>query len=147
MKEGFQLLQTLCVRSLFMFCCFFSEVGLGVVGLCESLGSGRAVNTSGKPRKISPEWIRQREFTRPSAGVFRAFMIQQMRSFGTRRFFRIRTLFVSLWTDAALKKKKTQIRPHRSVGAGRASGSLAFELVNFAKTSPTRAPSKARRRP
>ena len=28
-----------------------------------------------------------------------------------------------------------EIRPHRSVGAGRASGAVAFELVTFAKTS------------
>ena len=28
-----------------------------------------------------------------------------------------------------------KVRPHRSVGAGRASGAVAFELVTFAKTS------------
>ena len=34
--------------------------------------------------------------------------------------------------DASLFRK---IRPHLSVGAGRASGALAFELVTSAKTS------------
>ena len=31
-----------------------------------------------------------------------------------------------------------EIRPHRSVGAGRASGALAFELVPFARNSSAR---------